>query len=68
MVEYVGDSQGAKQLAVAGDDLVGKELAETSYCWKSLLKNGVTVSNGSDTPVELPDVMARARKGGLLIL
>jgi len=37
---------------------VGKELAETSYCWKSLMKDGVTVSNGSDAPVELPDVMA----------
>ena len=37
---------------------VGKELAKTSYCWKSLMNEGVTVSNGSDTPVELPDVMA----------
>ena len=37
---------------------VGEELAKTSYCWKSLMKGGVTVSNGSDTPVELPDVMA----------
>jgi predicted amidohydrolase YtcJ len=37
---------------------VGEELANTSYCWKSLMKNGVTVSNGSDAPVELPDVMA----------
>ena len=37
---------------------VGEELAKTSYCWKSLMKDGVIVSNGSDTPVELPDVMA----------
>ena len=37
---------------------VGEELAKTSYCWKSLMKDGVTVSNGSDTPVEFPDVMA----------
>lgn len=37
---------------------VGKDLAKTSYCWKTLMKQGVTVSNGSDAPVELPDVMA----------
>lgn len=37
---------------------VGKELAGTSYCWKTLMDHGVTVSNGSDAPVELPDVMA----------
>lgn len=37
---------------------VGKELSSTSYCWKTLMKNGVSVSNGSDSPVELPDVMA----------
>jgi predicted amidohydrolase YtcJ len=37
---------------------VGKELAKTSYCWKTLMDQGVTVSNGSDAPVELPDVMA----------
>ena len=37
---------------------VGEELANTSYCWKTLMKNGVPVSNGSDSPVELPDVMA----------
>ena len=36
---------------------VGKELASTSYSWKTLMKNGVTVSNGSDAPVEIPDVM-----------
>ncbi|MBQ1366580.1 MAG: amidohydrolase [Firmicutes bacterium] len=36
---------------------VGKELASSSYSWKTLLKEGVTVSNGSDCPVELPDVM-----------
>lgn len=37
---------------------VGKKLAQSSYCWKNLMKNGATVSNGSDCPVELPDVMA----------
>ena len=37
---------------------VGKELASTSYHWKTLMDQGVSVSNGSDCPVELPDVMA----------
>jgi len=37
---------------------VGEELAGTSYSWKTLKKSGATVSNGSDCPVELPDVMA----------
>ena len=36
---------------------VGKELASTSYSWKTLMNKGVSVSNGSDAPVELPDVM-----------
>ncbi len=36
---------------------VGKALAATSYSWKTLMDLGVTVSNGSDCPVELPDVM-----------
>ena len=35
----------------------GKELASTSYSWKTAMENGVSVSNGSDCPVELPDVM-----------
>ena len=38
-------------------DRVGPELAATSYCWKTLMDGGVSVSNGSDCPVELPDVM-----------
>ena len=38
--------------------LIPSELAQTSYNWKTLLKNGVSVSNGSDCPVELPNVMA----------
>jgi len=38
-------------------DRVGPELAATSYCWKTLMDAGVSVSNGSDCPVELPDVM-----------
>ena len=41
--------------------IVGKlltpELAASSYSWKTLLQSGVSVSNGSDCPVELPDVM-----------
>jgi predicted amidohydrolase YtcJ len=37
---------------------VGKELAASSYCWKTLMDMGVSVSNGSDCPVELPDVMS----------
>lgn len=37
---------------------VGEELASTSYSWKTLMENGVTVSNGTDCPVELPDPMA----------
>ncbi len=35
----------------------GKELAASSYSWKTLMDRGVSVSNGSDCPVELPDVM-----------
>ena len=37
---------------------VGKELASTSYNWKTLMKNGISVSNGTDCPVELPDALA----------
>lgn len=37
---------------------VGKERAASSYSWKTLLKNGCTVSNGSDSPVELPRALA----------
>ena len=36
---------------------VGKELASTSYNWKTLMDNGLTVSNGSDAPVEIPDAL-----------
>ena len=36
----------------------GNELAASSYSWKTLLELGSTVSNGSDCPVEAPDVMA----------
>ena len=39
-------------------DRVGEELAQSSYSWKTLQKLGATVSNGSDCPVELPDVLA----------
>lgn len=37
---------------------VGKELASTSYAWKTLKNMGVSVSNGTDCPVELPDALA----------
>ena len=37
---------------------VGDDLAQTSYSWKTLKTLGATVSNGSDCPVELPDVLA----------
>lgn len=36
----------------------GPQLAASSYSWKTLLNQGTTVSNGSDCPVENPDVMA----------
>lgn len=39
------------------EDRVGEELAASSYSWKTLMGNGVTVSNGSDCPVELPNVL-----------
>ena len=35
----------------------GKALAATSYSWKTLMDGGVSVSNGSDCPVELPDAL-----------
>ena len=35
----------------------GKALAATSYHWKTMADMGVSVSNGSDCPVERPDVM-----------
>ena len=38
--------------------LVGSERAASSYSWKTLLRGGCTVSNGTDCPVELPDAMA----------
>ena len=36
----------------------GEELAASSYSWKTLMDLGATVSNGSDCPVEAPDVLA----------
>ena len=39
------------------DKLLEPELAASSYSWRTLMHNGVSVSNGSDCPVELPDVM-----------
>ena len=37
--------------------LLPPALAQSSYSWKTLLESGVSVSNGSDCPVELPNVM-----------
>ena len=37
---------------------VGEDLAASSYRWKTLMRRGLTISNGSDCPVELPHVMA----------
>lgn len=39
------------------EKLLPEELISTSYSWKTLADMGVSVSNGSDCPVELPDVM-----------
>ena len=36
---------------------VGPVLAASSYAWKTLAESGVSVSGGSDCPVEPPDVM-----------
>lgn len=36
---------------------VGDKLAESSYSWKTLMQNGVSVSNGTDSPVEKPDAL-----------
>ena len=38
--------------------LVGPERAESSYRWKTLMRGGCRVSNGTDCPVEKPDAMA----------
>lgn len=37
--------------------LLSQELAATSYNWKTLMVKGVSVSNGSDCPVEYPDAL-----------
>ena len=37
--------------------LLAPELWKTSYSWKSLMRLGATVSNGSDCPVEPPDCL-----------
>ena len=38
-------------------DRLSDNLINTSYSWKTLLEGGLVVSNGSDSPVELPDVL-----------
>ena len=37
-------------------DRVG-DIADSSYSWKTLMDKGLTVSNGTDSPVESPDPM-----------
>ncbi len=39
------------------EDRIGKERAKTTYNFKTLMNNGTKVSNGSDCPVELPNVL-----------
>lgn len=36
---------------------VGENLASSSYSWKTLMKDGISVSNGTDAPVEKPDAL-----------
>ena len=40
------------------EECVGKELASTSYNWKTLMNMGLSVSNGTDCPVEMPNALA----------
>jgi len=39
------------------EELLDPELLKTSYSWKTLISKGVSVSNGSDCPVEDPDCL-----------
>lgn len=39
------------------EDRVGKERAKTTYNFKRMIDSGITLSNGSDCPVELPNVL-----------
>ena len=39
-------------------DRVGGKKASSSYVWKTLKDGGLSVSNGTDCPVELPDALA----------
>lgn len=39
------------------NDRLSSDLADTSYSWKTLMDKGITISNGSDAPVEMPEVM-----------
>lgn len=34
------------------------DLADSSYCWKTLMRGGLSVSNGTDCPVEMPNALA----------
>ncbi|MBQ6662844.1 MAG: amidohydrolase [Firmicutes bacterium] len=40
------------------EGLVGKERADRSYAWKTMLKKGLTLCGGSDAPVESFDILA----------
>lgn len=39
-------------------DRVGEKIAASSYAWKTLKRGGLSVSNGTDCPVEKPDALA----------
>lgn len=39
------------------EDRVGPTRAATSYSWKSLMNQGISVSNGTDCPVEYPNAL-----------
>ena len=55
------EESGRLTVRVYEQDIVesraGAKLAASSYSWRTLKDSGVSVSNGSDCPVELPDVM-----------
>ena len=42
---------------IVEQEQAGKERAKYTYNFKTMLDEGVIASNGSDSPVELPDVM-----------
>lgn len=43
--------------AIMAEERVGKERLDMSYTYKNMLEKGINVSNGSDSPIELPNVL-----------